>query len=151
MNKALTSTATDSRTQEEASKDLKDSSELEEHLIQAFISRVMPEGFEARHLGGSKSNPVGNVDVRPDFKVVGCIEVKHSKPHYTGEIHVKTENLKATKYHQGLILFVNGVESDKTEYALMNPERFLDDGQKGGYHGSPSRKLPYDSFEWREF
>ena len=152
LNKSLSSTATDSRTEAEASKDLKESSMIEETLIKRFLNEhVGPDGFEAFHLGGSKGNPVGHVDVRPDFRVVNCFEVKHSSPLYKGMIHIKKENLKACKYHQARILFVNGLKTDSPEYTVMRPETFLDEGEDGVYHSTPSKKLPYERFEWSDF
>jgi Holliday junction resolvase len=152
VTEKLSKMATDSRTESEASKDLIQTSQTEESLINRFLNKHLDiEGFEAVHLGGSSVNPVGNVDVRPDFKVVNCFEVKHSSPLYKGMIHIKKENLKACKYHKARILFVNGLKTENPEYTIMRPETFLKEGEDGVYHSTPSKKLPYSRFNWEAF
>lgn len=148
----LSGNATDLRPQTQAKKDLRNTSEKEEAIIKAFSTRFTEiDGLEAQPLGGSQSDPVGNVDVRPDYVLSRAIEVKHSNPLYTGDIAIKEENLKACKYHNALILFVNGMETDNPEYALMRPEKFLEDGYRDEYHSTMARWLPYETFEWGEF
>jgi len=152
MSEVLSGNATDSRPQGQAKQDLRNTSEKERAIIEAFSNSFSSlNGLEATELGGSSSDPVGNVDVRPDYILSRAVEVKHSNPLYKGEIHIKSENLKACKYYNAVILFVNGFETDSPQYTLMSPEKFLQDGEKGTYHSTPSYHLPYEAFEWGEF
>lgn len=152
MSEALSGNAVDSRPEIQAKQDLRNTSEKEEAIIQAFSSRFSSlNGLEAVPLGGSSSDPVGNVDVRPDYVLNRAVEVKHSNPLYKGEIHIKEENLKACKYHDAVILFVNGLETENPEFTIMSPEKFLEDGEKGTYHSTPSFYLPYEAFTWGAF
>lgn len=151
----LSDTATDSRDQETTAQDLKKSSMTEETLIQRFIKQHTGLNLEPVHLGGSRGNPVGNVDVRPDFKLVEAMEVKHANPHYeewsSDLLKVKTENLKACKYHKAQIMFVHNLQGDNPQYSLLDPMDFLKNGVKTGYHDTPAYGLRPEEFDWRDF
>lgn len=150
----------DKRTLEEFKADIKESSKLEEKLLQRWLkTENLPIIYEFTGCGpDGEYLTEKDVTTRADFRVpnIGNVEVKFSKKELQTFFHLKVQQIDSYIKQKCLILMVNGANTQKATYTLLN-NKYLKYIRNNcviinwyGFGGKASYRCLIQDFTWRK-
>lgn len=153
----------DKRSKDEFKKDIEEASKTEEEILKLWIDILQKDGLTRpsyQDLAAGRDGSFlkdADVDSTADFEVEGHgkVEVKFCKPFLKERFHLKVGQLKSYIKQGCKILIVNGWETDKPEFAIINTtmmEKIVDNCEIVkwiGFGQKPAYRVPTSFFVWR--
>jgi hypothetical protein len=153
----------DKRSKSEFQKDIREASKTEEEILRLWLDLLQKDGLHRPSYKDLASGRDGgflkdaDVDSTADFEVEGHgrVEVKFCKPFLKTRFHLKVGQLKSYMQQGCKILIVNGWETDKPVFTIINPNMmqkivdFCEVVRWIGFGDKPAYRIPTELFVWR--